>query len=44
MFNSHLFKTLFIFALIIGVGFLGFTLISNYQKIDSVSATAGQTK
>jgi len=44
MLNKHLFKTLFLFALIIGLGMAGFTLISHYQKNGGFQATAGQTK
>lgn len=43
MFNKHLFKTLVTFVLIIGVGFIGFTMINNYQE-KAIQAKALQNK
>jgi len=36
MFNKHLFKTLFFFTLIIGLGMVSFALINHYQQSGNV--------
>lgn len=42
MLNKHLFKILAIFTVILGLGFLSFSLISNFSKSQAVQASAGQ--
>jgi len=39
MWNSHLFKILAIFVMILGLGLVSFTLVSNYEKNGGNQAT-----